>query len=257
MVHPMKSFQEDYLNIKIFKNRWEIGYSAGLRAANTIKNKLDLQGNARIVLAATSQKEFLDTLAKAEDVDWSKVTAFHIGEYVGLPEDDPQLVSYYLREQFFALVKPGKVYSLDGNKDPEEECKRYADLLQEKPIDMVCMGIGENGHIAFNDPPAADFMDEATIKPVELDHVLRQQGKRRDNGRLSIAPTQALTLTIPALMSGLEILCMVPGTAKRNAVKRTINGPISTECPASILRFHPNCTLYLDTDSYGQMETEG
>jgi glucosamine-6-phosphate deaminase len=155
----------------------------------------------------------------------------------------------------FSRVRPGRVELIDGSGGIERECERYAALLAEAPIDVVCLGIGENGHIAFNDPPVADFRDPLLVKAVELDLPCRRQ--QVNDGcfpNLDAVPTHAITLTIPALMSGARLYCSVPGATKRDAVKETMNGPITTACPAAILREHPDMTLFADLDAFGPVE---
>lgn len=205
-----------------------------------------------IFAAAPSQNEFLETLTAAEGIDWSRVVAFHMDEYIGLPVGAPQRFSQFLKEKLFDIVQPGEVHLIRSENTIEAECARYAALVNETPIDIVCLGIGENGHIAFNDPPVANFADTETIKPVELDAACRTQqvndGCFPDFGSV---PTHALTLTIPALMSARHLYCMVPGETKRQAVRETLHASISTACPATILRTHDHCTLYVDRDSYG------
>src|SRR5436309_1752359 len=158
-----------------------------------------------------------------------------------------------MRERVEQRVKPRQFHYLEGDTMlPLDECERYARLLQAQPIDLCCLGIGENGHIAFNDPPVADFKDPHLIKAVELDEACRRQ--QVNDGcfpTFEAVPTHAVTLTIPALISGAHLFCSVPGPTKRAAVRRTLNGPISTECPSTILRTHADCTLYVDADSYG------
>lgn len=204
-----------------------------------------------VFAAAPSQNEFLEALVEDKDIDWSRITAFHMDEYIGLEEDAPQRFSQFLKERLFDLVKPGELHLIQSSNGAEEECRRYAELLNKAPIDIICLGIGENGHIAFNDPPVADFNDPHTMKPVELDDACRQQ--QVNDGcfpSFDDVPTHALTLTIPTMMSASHLFCIVPGTTKREAVMHTLNGPITTDCPASVLRNHPDCTLYVDTDSY-------
>lgn len=243
----------DQLEVKVYKDRQAMGRSAGEEAAAHIRRLLETQEQVRMIFAsAPSQNEFLQTLTRAEGIDWSRITAFHMDEYIGLPPQAPQLFSAFLAERLFNIVKPGTVHLIDSTASVEAECARYAALLTEAPIDIVCLGIGENGHIAFNDPPVADFDDPHLVKPVELDPISRQQ--QVNDGcfpTLDDVPTRALTLTIPALFSGKRLFCIVPGSTKRSAVHRTLNGSISTECPATILRRHPNCTLYTDQDAYG------
>lgn len=250
---PVRTETIDQLKVKVFENRKELGSAAGAEAAAKIKELLAVKPSIRMIFAAApSQNEFLDTLKADNEIDWSRITAFHMDEYIGLPKDAPQKFSRFLSERLFDIVKPGTVHLIDSSSSIEAECRRYGDLIQEAPIDIVCLGIGENGHIAFNDPPVADFNDAAAIKAVELDDACRQQ--QVNDGcfpAFDDVPTHALTLTIPTLTSGSHLFCMVPGPTKRNAVQRTLNGDISTECPSTILRKHADCTLYVDRESYG------
>jgi glucosamine-6-phosphate deaminase len=243
----------DSLRVRVYRNRGEMGRAAGTEAAAKIKELLLKKEAIRMIFAAApSQNEMLDELAFDKDIDWSRITAFHMDEYIGLPAGAPQAFSRYLCERIFDRVEPGCVHLIDSTNTRAEECRRYEALLREAPIDIVCLGIGENGHIAFNDPPVADFNDPFLMKEVELDNVCRQQ--QVNDGcfeSLGEVPTHALTLTIPALFSGAHLFCVVPGPAKRQAVERTLNGPVSTDCPSTILRSHPDCTLYADRDSYG------
>ncbi|SDC22990.1 glucosamine-6-phosphate deaminase [Paenibacillus sp. UNCCL117] len=252
-VEPRESLRVDQLEVRVYNTRRELGEAAGLEAAEALRAKLSEQERVRIIFAAApSQNEFLERLCREEGIDWSRVTAFHMDEYIGLPQGAPQRFSQFLKRSVFDLVKPGAVHLIDGSENAEEECRRYAALLEEAPIDFVFLGIGENGHLAFNDPPVADFSDPALVKPVELETACRvQQVNDGCFPALSEVPTHAVTLTIPALLGAGRMFCMVPGPTKREAVKRTLNGPVSTECPATILRSHPACTLYVDSESYG------
>lgn len=250
---PVKAESVDQLKVNVYANRGDLGAAAGRAAAAKIKELLGTKDRIRMIFAAApSQNEFLETLVADGDIDWSRITAFHMDEYIGLPSDAPQKFSRFLSERLFDVVKPGTVNLIDSSSSIEAECARYGALLREAPIDIVCLGIGENGHIAFNDPPVADFNDPETIKPVELDDECRQQ--QVNDGcfpAFGDVPTHALTLTIPTLLSGSYLYCMVPGPTKRAAVNRTLNGSILAECPSTVLRRHPNCTLYVDRDSYG------
>ncbi|OUS76738.1 glucosamine-6-phosphate deaminase [Paenibacillus sp. MY03] len=243
----------DALKVSVFKDRGALGAAAGMDVAAKIKELLSRKAGIRMIFAAApSQNELLEQLARDKEIDWSRITAFHMDEYIGLPNDAPQKFSRFLCERLFDKVKPGAVHLIDSSNTIDGECSRYGGLLQEAPIDIVCLGIGENGHIAFNDPPVADFNDPFAIKAVELDDACRQQ--QVNDGcfpTFEAVPTHALTLTIPALLSGAHLFCSVPGPTKRNAVNRTLNGPVSTECPSTSLRNHPDCTLYVDYDSYG------
>lgn len=249
---PIQQETVDRLSVRVYANRQSMGRDAAKHTADKMKELISQKDNIRMVFAAApSQNEFLEALIKEKGIDWTKVTAFHMDEYIGLPENAPQRFSAFLCDHLFDLVKPGKVNLINCSNDRIDECKRYEALLNEAPIDMVCLGIGENGHIAFNDPPVAKFDDSEIIKSVELDDACRQQ--QVNDGcfpTFDHVPTHALTLTIPALMSGAHLYCIVPGKTKNEAVKQTLRGPISTECPASILRTHSDCTLYVDTDSF-------
>ncbi|WP_127578743.1 glucosamine-6-phosphate deaminase [Paenibacillus koleovorans] len=253
-IQPVLSETIDSLTVNVYPDRGKLGAAAGAAAAATIKRLLAEKPSIRIIFAAApSQNEFLATLVADTAIDWKRITVFHMDEYIGLPNDAPQKFSRFLCEKLFDLVKPGQVNLIDSSKTIEEECARYGALIQEAPIDIVCLGIGENGHIAFNDPPVADFSDPHVIKAVELDDACRQQ--QVNDGcfpTFDDVPTHALTLTIPTMMSGHYLYCMVPGPTKRAAVNRTLNGSISTECPSTILRTHPSCTLYVDRESYGE-----
>lgn len=263
--HPTLTEEKvEQLKVKVFENRQVMGAAAALSAATKIKELLSRKDKVRIIFAAApSQNDFLAELVKQEGIDWSRITAFHMDEYIGLPDDAPQKFGQFLLDRLFKMVKPGELHLIQSSSTIEQECQRYGDLIAAAPIDIICLGIGENGHIAFNDPPVADFEDNLIIKPVELDAACRQQ-QVNDGCFLDFAavPTHALTLTIPTMMSGAHLYCIVPGSTKRAAVEQTLRGPITTSCPASILRTHPDCTLYVDRDSYGllqphQVSTQG
>lgn len=249
----LKTFSVESLKVQVLKDRRSLGLSSGRAVATKMRELLNQKANVRMIFAAApSQNEFLETLVSEAGLDWSRVTAFHMDEYIGLSPEAPQRFGRFLSERLFDIVKPGTVHLIDSSASIDSECKHYSQLLAEAPIDIVCMGIGENGHIAFNDPPVADFKDFAAIKAVELDTACRQQ--QVNDGcfaTMDSVPTHALTLTIPMLMSGTHLFCMVPGPTKRQAVQQTLNDAISTDCPATILRLHNDCTLYVDTASYG------
>jgi glucosamine-6-phosphate deaminase len=252
-INPLKQETVNQLKVRVYENRDAMGKDAAYDVVEKLKLLLKKKENVRMIFAAApSQSEFLKELSKADGIDWSRVTAFHMDEYIGLPDDAPQKFSQFLKENIFDIVNPATIHLINSSNTIEEECKRYGDLIREAPIDLISLGIGENGHIAFNDPPVADFNDHEVIKPVELDHACRQQ--QVNDGcfpTLNDVPTHALTLTIPTMMSADVLYCIVPNKNKHEAVKNTLNGPIDTSCPASILRRHPNCTLYCDTDAYG------
>jgi glucosamine-6-phosphate deaminase len=256
-IEPTAAFQIDNLKVRVYRTRAEMGEAAAHDVASALAERLALHQAARMIFAAApSQNEVLAGLATAPGIDWSKVTAFHMDEYIGLPANPPQCFGRFLDDRFFSLVRPGAVHFINGQTSDDgiaAECVRYADLIQETPIDFVCLGIGENGHLAFNDPPVANFNDRAMMKPVELDLACRRQ-QVNDGCFLSLedVPKLALTLTIPTILSGERLFCVVPGKTKREAVRRTLHGEVSTTCPASSLRRHPDCTLYLDAGSFGE-----
>jgi glucosamine-6-phosphate deaminase len=228
-----------------------LGAAAAQAGAGALRRALAAKGSANAVFAsAPSQQEFLAGLAEAPDIDWSRVTAFHLDEYIGLPADAPQAFGQFLRDRLFGPVRPGKVHYLDGNAPPAAECARYAALLAANPLDVAFIGIGENGHIAFNDPHVARFDDPEVVKVVELDDRSREQ--QVHDGMfpaIELVPRAALTMTIPAIVGAPRVLCMVPGPTKAEAVRATLLGPVQTACPASILRHHQNATLFLDQRS--------
>lgn len=245
-------FQVDKLRVEIYSSRLLLGLAAASDVGASMKDLLSTKAHVSMVFAAApSQNEFLAALAAQQGIDWSHVVAFHMDEYIGLPATAVQRFGYFLAERLFDRVKPGVVHYLDGNaSDLEKECQRYAQLLRQNPPDIVCLGIGENGHIAFNDPGVADFADPELVKVVELDERCRlQQVHDGCFPDIESVPKRAITMTIPALMSGKFLHCVVPGRMKAEAVKSTLHGPITPDCPASILRRHDHAILYLDVDS--------
>jgi glucosamine-6-phosphate deaminase len=229
-----------------------MGKAAGQSVAEKMKKILKGKKALSIVFAsAPSQNEFLGELSQTPGIDWRKVTVFHLDEYIGLPSDALESFGHFLGVRLFEKVRPGNVYYLNGMAtDLEAECKRYAAYLKDHPLDIACIGIGENGHLAFNDPPFADFQDPLLVKVVDLDLVSRQQQVHDGCFKsLQEVPRKAITLTIPAILSAKYIYCMVPSHSKAEAVKRTLEGPVSMSCPASILRKHENAILFLDKDS--------
>lgn len=237
---------------EIYDNRQLMGASAAKQAAARIRSLLAEQDTVNIIFAAApSQNEFLAALTQEPDIDWKRVNAFHMDEYVGLDDAAPQRFGKFLEERIFGKLPFNVVNYILGNAaSADEECKRYAALLEQYKPDVVCMGIGENSHIAFNDPHVADFADPVLVKKVTLDEACRQQ--QVNDGcfaTLEQVPEHALTLTVPALMRGRYIFCMVPGPTKAQAVMHTLQSSITEIYPATILRTHQNAVLYLDKDS--------
>jgi len=248
----LKEFRQDNLECRIYSTRSKMGIAAAEDIHNKILELLSEKDTINMIFAAApSQNEMLEALAGKKDIPWNRINAFHMDEYIGLPESAPQRFGTFLNKAIFERVPFKNVYLINSNsKSIEDECKRYTELLQNNPVDIVCLGIGENGHIAFNDPGVADFNDKELIKVVELDDVCRQQ--QVNDGcfeKLDDVPKNALSLTIPALTAGAYMYCVVPAATKANAVKNTINGPVSEDCPASVLRTHKNAVLYCDSDS--------
>lgn len=246
------TFVKDKLKVKAYSSRDEMGKRAASDIADTIQNLLQSKPVLNIIFAAApSQQECLSYLVENKSIEWSRINAFHMDEYIGLPEGAPQSFGNFLKSHIFGKVPFRSINYINGsNPDYVQECTRYANLLRENPVDIVCLGIGENGHIAFNDPPVANFNDPEVIKVVELDLVCRQQ---QVNDKcfdvLKQVPTHAFTLTIPTLLSADYMFCVVPATNKADAVYRTLNEEISVKCPATILRKKDNVILYLDNES--------
>ncbi|NLY17383.1 MAG: glucosamine-6-phosphate deaminase [Clostridiaceae bacterium] len=247
----LKELTAGKLKVRIYDNRKSLGANAALDVASKIRELLKEKPEINMIFAAApSQNEFLENLLK-EDIEWNRINAFHMDEYIGLDPDAPQGFGNFLKDRLFGKADFKSVNYINGNaEDPKAECERYADLLKKYPTDIVCFGIGENGHLAFNDPPVADFEDPVMAKIVELDPVCRQQ--QVNDGcfaSLDLVPTHAITITIPGLMAGKYLYGMVPGKTKTEAVARTVRENITTECPATILRNHDNAILYTDSDS--------
>ncbi|MBE9583100.1 glucosamine-6-phosphate deaminase [Mucilaginibacter sp. JRF] len=237
--------------IIVADTRQLMGQMAAEAFVKKINELLLIKAEVNIVFAAApSQNEFLAALLTS-GVDWQRVNAFHMDEYVGLDASAPQGFGNFLRDRLFGHAQFRSVHYLNGNAvDIDAECKRYTDLLTDMPVDMVAMGIGENGHLAFNDPPVADFQDKQIVKVVALDEACRQQ--QVNDGcfdTIDTVPTHALTLTIPALIKAPHIYCIVPGPLKANAVYNTFNQPMVEAYPSTILRQHTDCTFFFDVQS--------
>ncbi|SOE20727.1 glucosamine-6-phosphate deaminase [Spirosomataceae bacterium TFI 002] len=242
-------------NINVYPNGKSTGEAAGKAIEACIVDLQKSKEDIRIVFAAApSQDSTLAYLSQSSVIDWSRVTAFHMDEYLGLANGAPQLFSSYLERNIFSNIELKAKHIIDATADIDSEVKRYTQLLNEGPIDVVCLGIGENGHIAFNDPPVADFDDEQVVKMVELDKECRiQQVNDGCFPSFDDVPKKALTLTIPTLLKGENLFCVVLGSLKSSAVKDALTGPISTDCPASILTTHANCKFYFDKAAFEQL----
>jgi len=249
----MKQFHIDQLRVTSCDTRLEMAEKAASAGAAEIISMLRDRDSLNIIFAAApSQDEMLHALISQPGIDWQRIRAFHMDEYIGLPATAPQNFGSYLNARIFTRVPFKAVHLINGQTEPATECTRYTGLLQAFPPDIVFMGIGENGHIAFNDPHVALFNDPATVKIVDLDLASRlQQVHDGCFSELSLVPLQAITLTIPALLRAERIFCVVPGKTKAQAVFNTLTQAVTESHPATILRTHPAATLFLDADSAG------
>ena len=245
----IRNFKADELTVRVFDNRVNMGIEAAKEGSAWINEVIASKGEVNIIFAAApSQNDFLSSLIK-ENVDWTKVNAFHMDEYIGLTEDAPQGFANFLRRAIFDLVPFKNVFCFNGqNESPEAECKRYTDLLLKYPVDIIFMGIGENGHIAFNDPGVAKFDDPETVKIAKLDEVCRnQQVNDGCFASIDLVPTHAYTLTVPIMMQAPKMMLVVPTALKAKAIHDTVLGPVTEMVPASIVRTHKGgATLYTD-----------
>ena len=243
--------KKDKLTTNIYRTRKEMGAYAAADIAACIEKLLREKETINMIFAAApSQNEVLKNLRENAKIPWERINAFHMDEYIGLPDDAPQRFANFLKEALFDHVPFRSVNLLDGNIPPEEGILRYSRLLAENPVDIVCMGIGENGHIAFNDPHVADFDDPALVKVVDLDETCRTQQVHDGCFKsLDEVPTHALTLTVPALARSEYHFCVVPAKTKAKAVQCTVYGEIGAHCPATVLRTLPNAVMYCDEDS--------
>ncbi len=249
---PIKTLKVDALEVRVYARPIELAQEAARLARQHLQETIAGQGAATVILATgNSQIQFLQSLADLGGVDWSLVTCFHMDEYLGIDANHPASFRRYLRERVESRLQPKQFHYLAGDALlPLAECDRYTRMLTAQPIDLCCLGIGENGHLAFNDPPVADFHDPPQVKLVKLDEPCRQQQVGEGHfPNLDAVPQYAFTLTIPMLCSAKRMLCIVPERRKAQAVQDALQGPISTACPASFLRRQGHCVLFLDAES--------
>jgi glucosamine-6-phosphate deaminase len=248
------------MSIEVHPNRPSMGRAAAQRVATDLRELVARDGRAAAIFAsAPSQNEFLMALRADATIPWQKITAFHLDEYVGLDPEHPASFRRFLADRLFGHVPVRAFHGLDGQaRDLGAECARYAALLRQARPGLVVLGIGENGHLAFIDPPVCDFADRADVRVVELDEVCRNQ-QVHDGAfpRVEDVPRTALSLTVPYIMGVPRAVAIVPGPAKRGAIKAALEGPVTAACPASILRRHPDATLFLDDDSAAGLEKGG
>ncbi len=252
---PVAEFKVDQLQVRVFEDRPAMGRAAAIDVARAIAARQQAAGRANVIFAAApSQNEVLEALSADPSVDWSRVYGFHMDEYLGLGPDHPASFRGYLNDHIFKKVglPPDRLRLIPGEDAarPLKTCLAYEESLRNEPTDVVCAGIGENGHLAFNDPPVADFLDPLLIKVVRLDQACREQ-QVHDGCFATIddVPTHAYTLTVPALLSAPVLAVVVPGPRKADAVRATLRGPVGEACPATALRRHVGAVLYLDRAS--------
>jgi len=247
----MKQFKIDNLEVFVADSRQEMGEMAATAFEQEAAKFVATNNFLRIIFAsAPSQLEFLQALLKHDVLPWNKIEAFHMDEYIGLNPSSSQSFAYFIEQTLLSKRDVHAKNFIDGSIEVNLMIENYTKLLTNKPISIVGMGIGENGHIAFNDPPVADFNDKVWMKEVELEEKCRiQQVNDGCFASLDLVPKTALTLTIPTLMSAKSLICVVPGKLKAEAIKNTLTAEISEKCPATILRKHPNAKLFIDNDS--------
>jgi glucosamine-6-phosphate deaminase len=240
------------MSVRVHADPEHLAQAAADDAARALRSAIHERGRAHAMFATgNSQLEFLAVLTARDDVDWPRVIGFHMDEYLGLSADHPASFRRYLRERLVERVDIGAFHPIEGDAaDPARECERYAALLGDHPLDLCCLGIGENGHLAFNDPPVADFADPRDVKIVDLDDACRRQQVGEGHfPSIDAVPAQAITVTIPALLRAASVLAIVPEARKRDPVHRALYGPVEVACPASVLRTQAHVTLHLDAES--------
>ncbi len=251
-VKPVEERTYGNLQVKVFATKQDLGMAAAEAAAEHVQALQQQSDNVNLMFSTgASQFEFVAALQDQKEVDWSRIAAFHLDEYKDMSDQHPASFRLWLRTRVEEPLKPGLFHYIEGDApDIDAELARYTELLLANPIDLGFIGIGENGHIAFNDPPVADFADPKVIKIVELDEACRRQ--QLGEGwfpTLDDVPKEALSLTIPTIMKCRKIISVVPDRRKAEAVKNALEGPVATSCPASVLRTHADVTLFLDADS--------
>ena len=249
---PIKTTQVDQLPVAVYDSNAALGQAAALEARQIIRQAIAENGQANLILATgNSQLTFLEALRELDNIDWSNVNIFHMDEYLNLPPNHPASFPLFLHRHFLDYVQPGAFFPIPGHPDDvEQACSDYEALLTQYPVDLVALGFGENGHLAFNDPPYADFHDPAWVKVIALAEASRRQqvGEGHFNS-LDEVPTHAITLTIPALLAPRHVLCLVPEARKAEAVRACLTEPVDESRPGSILRWVDHAKLFLDPDS--------
>lgn len=256
-VKPAKTLKADKLSVEVYHSDTDLGQAAANFTVKALEKILAEQEQANFLSGTgASQFKYYEALVKSEGVDWSKVTCFHLDEYLDMTMEHPASFRKFMQERFWDIVQPKAYHMLGGDaEDIGTEVARYEQLLRDHPIDLAVIGVGENGHIAFNDPPVADFNDPQLVKVVELEKACRKQ--QMGEGwfpTLENVPTKALSLTIPAMMGAKVLGVVVPDARKANAIHNALYGPVGTACPASVLRTHKKATLFLDGPSASKLK---
>lgn len=252
MSDAKKYFCVDSLGVQIYDSEAELALSAATIVQQHLISILKQKQTATVLFATgNSQLKFLDALTKLGNIDWSRIICFHLDEYLGISENHSSSFRYYLREHIEKLISPQKFHYIEGDTlEPLQECKRYSELLVAQEINLCMLGIGANGHLAFNEPTVANFKDSYKVKLVKLDSVNHQQQVSQGHfPNLESVPKYAFTLTIPIICAAKKIICLAPGKGKAKLVKQLLEGNITEEFPASILRKQTQANLLLDAES--------
>ncbi len=250
------NFRVDKLRVEVYPDAQTAGKAAAQAAAEAIRELVARRGSVPVVFATgASQLDTLAAIVEQHDIPWNKIDGLHLDEYLGLPVEHPASFRRYLRENLTQRTGMRSFFEIDGESaDPESVCRHYAEALRKADPQLCLLGIGENGHLAFNDPDEADFEDTQAVKVVTLDEACRQQQAAEGwFATLEEVPDRAITVTIPTILRVPHLILTVPGIRKAHIVRRTLHEPISPHCPATILRTHPNATLYLDRDSASEL----
>jgi glucosamine-6-phosphate deaminase len=251
-VEQSRHYTVEQLRVRVHQDAATLALAAAEDAGACLQAAVAARGAAHAMFATgNSQLHFVDALVDSGlEIPWSDVVVFHMDEYLGVGPGHPAGFQRWIRERIVDRVHPATAHYLEGLAEPGEECRRYAGLLEHYPLDLCCLGVGENGHLAFNDPPVADFDDPVDVKVVELDDACRRQQVHEGHfPTMDAVPARALTVTIPALLRARTVLAIVPEARKAGPVRAALSGPVSTACPASILRRQANAIMHLDPDS--------
>jgi len=251
----LQEFKTGNARVAVYDSAASAGMAAAAQAAELIQGAIANQGRARVIVATGNSQIPLISALVQEKIDWQAVEVFHMDEYAAMKADHPSSFRYWIKNRVEDKVHPRVMHYLQGDAaDLDEEMNRYSQLLNEAPIDVAFVGFGENGHIAFNDPPVANFNDPATVKIVTLDEPCRRQQAGEGHFKdIESVPKEAITITCPGLFRANAWVCCVPEARKAEAVRNALEGPVSEKCPASVVRRHPNAYVFLDADSASQL----